>query len=155
MTPVVSGSFLLHTSFQLQVLSPSVSTKKTAPNERHVPLVHLPRRWIAESPTLTHTPRHTTPLHLHSSPSTRNFLQTTDFFYPLVDDPYVQGQIAAANVLSDLYAMGVADCDNVLMLLAVSMDMPQEYRQVHQRRVTMAATLFNAVSPTTLSSSFC
>jgi hypothetical protein len=44
-------------------------------------------------------------------------VQTTDFFYPLVDDPYVQGRIAAANVLSDLYAMGVAHCDNVLMLL--------------------------------------
>jgi selenide,water dikinase len=58
-----------------------------------------------------------------------------------VDDPYVQGQIAAANVLSDLYAMGVADCDNVLMLLAVSMDMPQEYRQVCQRQVTTATTL--------------
>lgn len=67
----------------------------------------------------------------------------------------MQGQIAAANVLSDLYAMGVADCDNVLMLLAVSMDMPQEYRQVCQRQVTMATTLFDAVSPTTLSSSFC
>lgn len=35
----------------------------------------------------------------------------------------LQGRIAAANVLSDLYAMGVVDCDNVLMLLAVSRDM--------------------------------
>ncbi|RJP41205.1 MAG: selenide, water dikinase SelD [Phycisphaerales bacterium] len=31
---------------------------------------------------------------------------TTDFFPPLVDDPYVFGQIAAANSLSDVYAMG-------------------------------------------------
>ena len=38
-------------------------------------------------------------------------------FYPLVEDPYMQGKIACANVLSDLYAMGVADCDNMLMLL--------------------------------------
>ncbi len=30
-----------------------------------------------------------------------------------------QGRIAAANVLSDLYAMGVADCDNMLMLLCL------------------------------------
>jgi selenide,water dikinase len=29
----------------------------------------------------------------------------------------VQGQVACANVLSDLYAMGVVDCDNMLMLL--------------------------------------
>lgn len=31
---------------------------------------------------------------------------TTDFFAPLVDDPYVYGAIAAANALSDVYAMG-------------------------------------------------
>ena len=29
----------------------------------------------------------------------------------------VQGKIACANVLSDLYAMGVSECDNMLMLL--------------------------------------
>ena len=32
-------------------------------------------------------------------------VQTVDFFPPLVDDPYVYGQIAAANALSDVYAM--------------------------------------------------
>ena len=31
-----------------------------------------------------------------------------------------QGRIACANVLSDLYAMGVTECDNMLMLLGVS-----------------------------------
>ena len=33
-------------------------------------------------------------------------IQTVDFFTPIVDDPYTFGQIAAANSLSDVYAMG-------------------------------------------------
>ena len=33
-------------------------------------------------------------------------VQTVDFFPPIVDDPYTFGQIAAANSLSDIYAMG-------------------------------------------------
>src|SRR4030095_4069958 len=33
-------------------------------------------------------------------------VQTVDFFTPIVDDPYVYGQIAAANAVSDVYAMG-------------------------------------------------
>src|SRR5579884_398762 len=33
-------------------------------------------------------------------------VQTVDFFTPIVDDPYTFGAIAAANALSDVYAMG-------------------------------------------------
>jgi selenide,water dikinase len=36
----------------------------------------------------------------------RLLVQTVDFFTPIVDDPYQFGQIAAANSLSDIYAMG-------------------------------------------------
>ena len=39
------------------------------------------------------------------SPDTA-IVQTLDFFPPMVDDPYLFGQIAAANALSDIYAMG-------------------------------------------------
>lgn len=36
----------------------------------------------------------------------RALVQTMDFFTPMVDDPYAFGQIAAANALNDVYAMG-------------------------------------------------
>src|SRR5215510_10959871 len=43
-------------------------------------------------------------------------VQTTDFFPPLVDDPFTFGQIAAANSLSDCYAMGATPitCLNIV-----------------------------------------
>ncbi|KJE88754.1 selenophosphate synthetase [Capsaspora owczarzaki ATCC 30864] len=53
-------------------------------------------------------------------------VQTTDFFFPLIEDPYQMGRIACANVLSDLYAMGVSECDNMLMLLGVSTTLTPE-----------------------------
>lgn len=36
----------------------------------------------------------------------RALVQTTDFFPPIVDDPYLYGRIAATNAISDIYAMG-------------------------------------------------
>jgi selenide,water dikinase len=57
-------------------------------------------------------------------------ISTTDFFFPLVDSPYLQGRIGAANVLSDLYAEGVEHCDFVLMLLAACRDMPPTEREI-------------------------
>lgn len=58
-------------------------------------------------------------------------ISTTDFFYPNVEDPYLQGRITACNVLSDLYANAVCEVDTVLMLLAISTDMsPHEQSAV-------------------------
>ncbi len=37
---------------------------------------------------------------------TEGLVATTDFFTPIVDDPYVFGKVAAANAVSDVYAMG-------------------------------------------------
>jgi len=62
-------------------------------------------------------------------------ISTTDFFYPLIHDPYLQGKIGCANVLSDMYAMGVVDCDTLLMLLAASLDMQENERNVVTRRL--------------------
>lgn len=56
-------------------------------------------------------------------------VSTLDFFYPLVEDPYAQGRIAAANVLSDMYSFGISDVDNVLMVLAASLDMTVRDRE--------------------------
>lgn len=57
-------------------------------------------------------------------------VQTTDFFYANVDDPYTMGWITCCNVLSDLYAMGAVDCDNLLLLLGVPTDMTQNERAI-------------------------
>jgi selenide,water dikinase len=50
-------------------------------------------------------------------------VQTVDFFTPVVDDPYQYGQIAAANALSDVYAMG-GEPRTALALAAIPADGP-------------------------------
>jgi selenide,water dikinase len=62
-------------------------------------------------------------------------VSTHDFFYPLVEDPYLQGRVACANVLSDLYSMGVQHCTTMLMTLAASRDMAPEHRFVVTREM--------------------
>ena len=51
-------------------------------------------------------------------------VNTVDFFTPIVDDPYVFGQIAAANSLSDVYAMGgePKTCMNIVCFPKGKMD---------------------------------
>lgn len=52
-------------------------------------------------------------------------VQTVDFFPPIADDPYLFGQIAAANALSDIYAMG-GEVKTALNVMCVPEDMPRE-----------------------------
>ena len=62
-------------------------------------------------------------------------MSTIDFFYPLVEDPYLQGRIGCANVLSDIYAMGTDRVDHMLMVLAVSTQMDAKEREVITREM--------------------
>ncbi len=57
--------------------------------------------------------------------STRALVVTTDFFTPVVDDPYDFGSIAAANSISDVYAMG-GQPFLALNVAALSPDLPME-----------------------------
>jgi selenide,water dikinase len=52
-------------------------------------------------------------------------VQTVDFFAPIVDDPFTFGQVAAANALSDVYAMGGEPC-TALNVAAFPRDLPVE-----------------------------
>lgn len=56
-------------------------------------------------------------------------VQTTDFFPPIVDDPFLYGQIAAANAMSDIYAMGG---EPKLALNILCMPEKMEKSTVHQ-----------------------
>lgn len=55
----------------------------------------------------------------------RALVQTVDFFTPIVDDPYTYGSIAAANSLSDIYAMG-GEPFLALAIAAFPTDLPKE-----------------------------
>ena len=52
-------------------------------------------------------------------------VQTVDFFPPIEDDPYLFGQIAATNALSDIYAMG-AEPKLALNILCIPENMPKD-----------------------------
>jgi selenide,water dikinase len=54
-------------------------------------------------------------------------VQTVDFFTPVVDDPYAYGQIAAANALSDVYAMGGTPLTALSIAAFPERDFPHEW----------------------------
>jgi len=53
-------------------------------------------------------------------------LDTLDFFTPIVDEPEVQGRIAASNVTSDIYTMAATKIVTVLSIMAFPENMPNE-----------------------------
>jgi selenide,water dikinase len=56
-------------------------------------------------------------------------VQTVDFFTPIVDDPYDYGRIAAANALSDVYAMGGKPITALALLCYPDAELPAEVMQ--------------------------
>lgn len=65
-----------------------------------------------------------------------SLVQTVDFFYPLLDDPYTMGRIALANVVSDVYAVGVTNIDRVSMILSASTEFDEKETDVMVSKIT-------------------
>lgn len=57
-------------------------------------------------------------------------IQTVDFFYPLIDDPYAMGKIALANVVSDIYAVGVTKIDKLNLLITAPDELREKEREI-------------------------
>lgn len=57
------------------------------------------------------------------------YVAHTDFFTPIVDDPYVYGRIAACNAASDVFAKGCTDNLGLLAILGAPLDMADEVLQ--------------------------
>lgn len=53
-------------------------------------------------------------------------VQTVDFFTPIIDEPTIQGQIAACNVTNDLYAKGATDILGVLVIMGFPPQTPNQ-----------------------------
>lgn len=59
-----------------------------------------------------------------------HLVQTVDFFYPLIDDPYMLGRIALANVVSDVYAVGALEIDEIRLVCSAPTEFSDEERDV-------------------------
>ncbi len=61
---------------------------------------------VLDDPNYLNRDQHFSDAGVYRISKTEAMVQSVDFFTPIVDDPYLFGQIAAANSMSDLYAMG-------------------------------------------------
>ncbi|MBI9095462.1 MAG: selenide, water dikinase SelD [Sphaerochaeta sp.] len=88
-----------------QLVKTSGCAAKLPPGSLHQVLDSLP---VMHSPDLVEGYEGSDDAFVHSLPASEGMVmvQTVDFFPPMVDDPYLFGQVAAANALSDIYAMG-------------------------------------------------
>lgn len=63
--------------------------------------------------------------------SQQAIVATTDFFMPVVDDPYTFGRIAATNALSDIYAMGATPLFALAIVgMPINLLAPEEIREI-------------------------
>lgn len=59
-----------------------------------------------------------------------NLVQSVDYFYPLIDNPYLMGKIALANVVSDIYATGVTIIDKLEMIISAPTEFTDAQRDI-------------------------
>lgn len=86
---------------------------------------------LPSDPNLLIGPEHADDAGVYRLNADTALIQTLDFFTPIVDDPHDFGRIAAANALSDVYAMGGRPllCMNILACPGKGMD-PSIFRRV-------------------------
>ena len=59
-------------------------------------------------------------------PDGNYMIQNTDIFTPIVDDPYIQGKIAACNMTNDVFACGSDKISTALSFLAGPVEVPRQ-----------------------------
>lgn len=59
-----------------------------------------------------------------------SLVQSVDFFYPLVDDPFTMGAIAFSNMSSDIFATGVTKLDKVTLILSSPHEFSDKQRDI-------------------------
>uniref|UniRef100_A0A182YM25 PurM-like C-terminal domain-containing protein n=1 Tax=Anopheles stephensi TaxID=30069 RepID=A0A182YM25_ANOST len=61
---------------------------------------------------------------------TRRMVLSVDFFYPLIDDPFMLGKIALANVVSDVFAVGATEIDQIKLIVTAPTEFTEKEREV-------------------------